>query len=52
VFDRFFTTRGRAHGTGLGLALVKAVALAHGGDVGVERAPDRGAIFHLDLPKR
>jgi hypothetical protein len=31
---------------------VKAVAVAHGGDATVERAPDRGAIFHVDLPKR
>lgn len=33
VFDRFFTTRGRARGTGLGLALVKAVVEAHDGRV-------------------
>ncbi|HWL87686.1 MAG TPA: HAMP domain-containing sensor histidine kinase [Polyangiaceae bacterium] len=35
VFTRFFTTRGRQRGTGLGLSLVKAVAEAHGGRVTV-----------------
>lgn len=41
VFDRFFTT-GRARGcAGLGLALVRAIARAHGGDVVVESRPGR-----------
>lgn len=49
VFERFFTT-GRAHGgTGLGLALVQAVAQAHGGEVTVESAPGR-TVFRLALP--
>ena len=51
VFDRFFTTRGRAHGTGLGLALVKAVVMAHGGEVRAERAKGSGAIFRVILPR-
>ncbi len=51
VFDRFFTTRGAAHGTGLGLALVKAVVAAHGGEVRAESAPGSGATFHLTLPR-
>lgn len=32
VFDRFFTRRETGEGTGLGLALVRAVARSHGGD--------------------
>lgn len=32
VFDRFFTRRDTGNGTGLGLALVRAVARSHGGD--------------------
>ena len=39
VFDRFFTT-GRAKGcAGLGLALVRAIAQGHGGDVEVRSRP-------------
>jgi two-component system sensor histidine kinase ChvG len=51
VFDRFFTTRGRAQGTGLGLALVKAVAAAHGGSLHAESVPGTGATFRLILPR-
>lgn len=50
VFDRFFTTDRAKGGTGLGLALVRAVAEAHGGGVDVESAP--GATrFRFRLPR-
>lgn len=52
VFDRFHTgsnARG-ARGTGLGLALVRAVAEAHGGQVRVSSAPGEGSEFGLVLP--
>jgi two-component system sensor histidine kinase FlrB len=48
LFEPFFTTR--AEGTGLGLAVVQAVAQAHGGDAWVESAPGQGATFWLRLP--
>lgn len=48
VFDRFFTTD-RKHGTGLGLALVRLVARAHGGDVRVDSVPGR-TVFTVTLP--
>ena len=53
IFEPFFTTR--PEGTGLGLAVVRSVAEAHGGEVRVE-SPDhagrerRGACFILRLP--
>lgn len=51
VFDRFFTTARGAGGTGLGLALVRVIARAHGGDVTVESAPG-STRFRLSLPTR
>jgi two-component system sensor histidine kinase ChvG len=50
VFTRFFTTRGRERGSGLGLALARAVIEAHGGVVSVSSPPGRGATFRVDLP--
>ena len=37
-------------GTGLGLAVVREVARAHGGKVSVESEPGAGATFSLHLP--
>jgi signal transduction histidine kinase len=39
-------------GLGLGLSLVRAIALAHGGTVAVNSAPGQGAEFSLVLPRR
>jgi signal transduction histidine kinase len=61
MFERFFTTRAVANGgaepsarkqkgTGLGLALVKAVAEAHGGRVSAHANPGQGATFRVVLP--
>lgn len=49
VFERFFTTRGS--GSGVGLALVKAVAEAHGGSVAVQSTEGQGATFTVWLPR-
>jgi signal transduction histidine kinase len=43
-------TDGRRSGWGLGLALVRAVAEAHGGSVGVDSLPERGTTFVIDIP--
>jgi two-component system nitrogen regulation sensor histidine kinase NtrY len=48
VFDPYYTTR--AEGTGLGLAIVKKVVLEHGGHVRLDRAPEGGARFRIELP--
>lgn len=37
-------------GTGLGLALVRQIAQAHGGDVAVQSAPGAGSRFTVSLP--
>ncbi|HEY4188032.1 MAG TPA: HAMP domain-containing sensor histidine kinase [Polyangia bacterium] len=52
IWDRLFRVDpSRAeHGLGLGLSLVKAIALAHQGRVKVESAPGRGSVFALSLP--
>jgi signal transduction histidine kinase len=37
-------------GSGLGLAVVRTIAQAHGGEVEVESTPGQGATFRLVLP--
>ena len=49
LFEPFFTTKDR--GTGLGLAVSRAVARAHGGDVAGETLAGGGARFTLRLPR-
>lgn len=52
VFERF--QRGsrarRGEGAGLGLAIVRSIAEAHGGTVHADSTPDEGSVFVLDLP--
>jgi signal transduction histidine kinase len=55
VFERFYqvdgTTRRRFGGTGVGLALVRQVVEAHGGQVWAEsEGPGHGSTFHLAFP--
>lgn len=51
VFERFFSARRERGGTGIGLALVLAVARAHGGSASVESTPGRGATFTVVFPR-
>lgn len=59
LFERFqsrpsangATGKTRASGLGLGLAIVRAIAEAHGGKVTVASEPGHGATFELTLPK-
>jgi signal transduction histidine kinase len=55
IFDRFArldAARARQDGgAGLGLSIVQAIALAHGGTVRADASPEGGARMVLDLPR-
>jgi two-component system NtrC family sensor kinase len=50
IFEPFFTTKPPEKGSGVGLALCRALAQAHDGSLGVEDTPGGGASFILRLP--
>jgi signal transduction histidine kinase len=54
IFDRFYRVdkaRNRMDGgSGLGLSIVKSIAMAHGGQISVQSTPGRGSTFTVLLP--
>ena len=50
VFEPGFTTKGRGVGTGLGLAICYRIVEEHGGTLGIESAPGKGATVSITLP--
>jgi signal transduction histidine kinase len=49
IFDSFFTTRRESGGTGMGLAIVRAMLDAHGGSIRLLHS-DVGTSFELTIP--
>jgi two-component system sensor histidine kinase KdpD len=53
IFDKFYrgqSQRHRVQGTGMGLAIVKAIVEAHGGTIGVTSQLGSGSVFSFGLP--
>jgi signal transduction histidine kinase len=50
VFDPFFTTKSAGTGTGLGLSICYSIVTAHGGQIAVESARERGTSVRLSFP--
>jgi two-component system sensor histidine kinase KdpD len=55
IFDKFYrgkNQRYRVQGTGMGLAIARAIVEAHAGKIGVTSQLDRGSVFYFLLPIR
>nr|WP_255550764.1 ATP-binding protein [Granulicella sp. dw_53] len=55
IFDKFYRGQGqryRVQGTGMGLAIAKAIVEAHGGEMEVTSQPGQGSVFSFSLPLR
>src|ERR1700730_2018331 len=53
IFDKFYRGQGqryRVQGTGMGLAIAKAIVEAHGGGMEVTSQPGHGSVFSFSLP--
>src|SRR2546425_3257490 len=53
IFDKFYRGRNQrllVQGTGMGLAIAKAIVEAHGGEIGVTSQLGHGSVFYFTLP--
>ena len=53
IFEKFYRGRNQrmiAQGTGMGLAIAKAIVELHGGKIGVTSQVGRGSLFYFSLP--
>jgi two-component system, OmpR family, sensor histidine kinase KdpD len=53
IFEKFYRGRDQRYsvqGTGMGLAIAKAIVEAHGGSIGVTSQLGSGSVFHFSVP--
>lgn len=53
IFEKFYRGKRGAKlgkGTGMGLAIARAIVVAHGGDISVETNPEHGSTFRIWVP--
>lgn len=51
IFEPFYSTKGKAHGVGLGLAVVYGIVRKHGGNIQVTTQLGEGTTFCVTLPR-
>lgn len=50
MFTRFYQSNSEQYGSGIGLSYSKILVEMHGGRIGVENNPDKGATFWWEIP--
>jgi len=53
IFEKFYRGRNQrlqVQGTGMGLAIAKAIVEAHGGTIGVTSQLGQGSVFYFTVP--
>ena len=50
IFDSFYQSKNEKYGSGIGLAYAKVLVELHGGNIGAENNPDKGATFWWEIP--
>jgi len=51
IFQLFSSSKGK-RGTGIGLFVTRKAIIKHGGTITVESSPNKGAAFHIVLPRK
>ncbi len=52
VFEPFFSTSGKANGTGLGLSVTQRMVILHGGSIKALQRKGGGTVFEIIFPER